>query len=123
MLLGIDLRQIVARCARGRVHNHRLLGPGNLKVDLEASWNEDQILPIITVQIQTDSFNVLVGSQNLQTLAAFAKTLSTLPAENDSDKSNMNKNESGADVVAKVEHGLNTEQHYVEEDPFFVTRA
>ena len=41
MLLGIDLRQIVARCARGRVHNHRLLGPGNLKVDLEATWNED----------------------------------------------------------------------------------
>ena len=113
MLLGIDLRQIVARCARGRVHNHRLLGPGNLKVDLEATWNEDQILPIVTVQIQTDSFNVLVGSQNLQTLAAFAKTFSTVSGDHESDKSNPNKNESDRDIVGKVD-GLNTEQHYVE---------
>ena len=49
MSLGIELNQIVARCVKDRNQGHRLLGPVNVTLDLEASWSEDQILQVFSI--------------------------------------------------------------------------
>ena len=118
MTLEIELRQIVARCVRDRNYIYRLLGPGNLTLDFEASWTEDQILPIVTCQVISDSFNVYLGSQSTRILTSFSKKLQTLHGNQDDLKPNLESKENPAvpevyDVTTKIE-ALNTEQHYVE---------
>ena len=119
MSLGIELNQIVARCVKDRNQGHRLLGPVNVTLDLEASWSEDQILPIVTVQVQSDSLNILLGSQSLRTLAVIASKM--IPSNKlEDDLKNNQKDASGCTTV-EVDHNVlvevestNTEQHYVE---------
>ena len=120
MSLGIELNQIVARCVKDRNQGHRLLGPVNVTLDLEASWNEDQILPIVTVQVQSDSLNILLGSQSLRTLAVIATKM--IPSNKlEDDLKNNKKEASGGSTTVEVDHNVlvevestNTEQHYVE---------
>ena len=120
MSLGIELNQIVARCVKDRNQGHRLLGPVNVTLDLEASWNEDQILPIVTVQVQSDSLNILLGSQSLRILAVIATKI--IPSNKlEDDLKNNKKEASGGSTTVEVDHNVlvevestNTEQHYVE---------
>ena len=119
MSLGIELNQIVARCVKDRNQGHRLLGPVNVILDLEASWSEDQILPIVTVQVQSDSLNILLGSQSLRILSLIATKM--IPSNKSEDDIKNDKKEAFGSKTVEVDHNVlvevestNTEQHYVE---------